>query len=165
MIIWSDEAITYLQYSKQWKIWYLWNFEICYVSNRLKDLLYQRKSIWLSHTSDFFSCSDSTFFHFSIHSLCREMRHLSVDQGGMSFKAGPVIKKDLYPTRYSQPTPLTGTVLYCMARYLKFVHLTHRYLNIMICSFDGFSRRLSPTFEHSIYYQLRIFLSWLQCST
>ena len=115
MIIWSDEAIIYLQYSKQWKIWYLWNFEICYVSNRLKDLLYQRKSIWLSHTSDFFSCSDSTFFHFSIHSLCREMRHLSVDQGGMSFKAGPVIKKDLYPTRYSQPTPLTGT--YCTVRY------------------------------------------------
>ena len=147
MIIWSDEAIIYLQYSKQWKIWYLWNFEICYVSNRLKDLLYQRKSIWLSHTSDFFSCSDSTFFHFSIHSLCREMRHLSVDQGGMSFKAGPVIKKDLYPTRYSQPTPLTGTyctVLYCTVfQYLIFMQITHRYLNITIGWFDGFCRRLS----------------------
>jgi hypothetical protein len=75
-----------------------------------------------------FSCFIFNFIETSILLLFililhRELRKMSVDQGGMSFRAAPILTKDPYPTRCTAPAPLTGTYVqpYLKDQFFRFI--------------------------------------------
>lgn len=89
------------------------------------------------------------YYHYYTH---RELRNLSVEKGGMSFKAAPITHKDLFPSRHTAPAPLTGDILnsYSIKSifFSECMNLSYFFiLSIIYLIFHEFSEPKSPVFS------------------